>query len=95
VSGNDVFAGGYCQNSSGVPVAGYWLNGTWVGLALPTGFITGDVNALVVSASDIYAAGTINNYSVIIPGYWLNGTWVGLTQPTGSSGGNVTSIVVQ
>ena len=27
-----VYAGGYCYNSSGVIVAGYWKNGEWNGL---------------------------------------------------------------
>jgi len=29
---SDVYAGGYCDNSSDVAVPGYWKNGTWNGL---------------------------------------------------------------
>ena len=31
VYGNDVYAGGYCDNSDGDTIPGYWKNGEWVG----------------------------------------------------------------
>jgi hypothetical protein len=96
VSGSDVYAAGFTSSQTpayaGSP--GYWLNGSWVGLALPTGQTAGAVTSLVVSGSDVYAAGFSENASVIIPGYWLNGAWVGLRIPFGFDGGQVLSLVL-
>ena len=67
------------------PFAGYWINGTWVGLSNPLYPSGGWVNSLAVSAgpsgNNVYVAGSDGFGS---PGYWLNGSWVGL--PTGYTG---------
>jgi hypothetical protein len=42
VSGSNVYAGGYCYNSSGSRMAGYWKNGTWISLSM------GKVKSLVL-----------------------------------------------
>src|SRR5258708_35070951 len=96
VSGSDVYAAGFSspQAAGDSRSPGYWLNGSWVGLALPTGLTAGAVTSLVVSGSDVYAAGFSENASVIIPGYWLNGAWVGLRIPFGFDGGQVLSLVL-
>jgi hypothetical protein len=101
VSGSDVYAAGFTTAPSQPPgysaysgSPGYWLNGSWVGLALPTGQTAGAVLSLVVSGTDVYAAGFSDNANAIIPGYWLNGAWVGLTVPFGFDGGEVHSLVL-
>jgi Immunoglobulin I-set domain len=101
VSGSDVYAAGFTTAQSQPPgysafsgSPGYWLNGSWVGLALPTGQTTGAVASLVVSGTDVYAAGFSDNANAIIPGYWLNGAWVGLKVPFGFDGGEVHSLVL-
>lgn len=45
-----VFAGGYSLSSSNVQVAGYWQNGSWVGLPNPNASSTygAEVTSLVV-----------------------------------------------
>jgi hypothetical protein len=96
VSGSDVYAAGFTSSQTlgfaGSP--GYWLNGSWVGLALPTGQTEGAVTTLVVTGTDVYAAGFSENATITIPGYWLNGAWVGLPVPGGFDGGQVSSLVL-
>ena len=79
-----------CVSGAG---AGYWLNGTWVGLTSPYG---GEVNSVALSGSDVYAGGwSTNNIGVEVAGYWLNGTWVGLTNPYGAAyNAQVNSLVI-
>jgi hypothetical protein len=51
VSGSNVYAGGWCSNSSGVAAAGYWLNGSWVTLSNPyVGSYYAQVNSLVIAS---------------------------------------------
>jgi hypothetical protein len=91
-TGQSVYVGGFFET---VPeITGYWLNGNWVNLSLPSGSNYGSFGSLVLSGSDIYAAGGTSNGSNNIPGYWLNGTWVGLPLPSGLSSGIASSLVV-
>lgn len=71
------------------PGAGYWVNGTWVGLAAPG---SGPVNCIVVSGDKIYVAEDSSYDPTVtpVPGYWLNGTWKGL----GTTGGGINALVV-
>src|SRR5208283_822957 len=83
VSGSTVYVGGYCGNGS-TAIAGYWVNGNWVGLTNPYGVsYDAAVNALVVSGSTVYAGGYSAPNSGIrrVAGYWQNGSWVGLAVP--------------
>jgi hypothetical protein len=90
-----VYAGGYSINSSDVRVAGYWKNGTWIGLTPLDATRRSTINSLVVSGGDVYAGGeNRNSLGVIVPGYWKNGTWIGLTQPDPTKDGWVYSIFV-
>jgi hypothetical protein len=101
VSGSDVYAAGFTTPQSQPPGSsaysgnpGYWLNGSWVGLALPAGQTAGAVTSLFVSGTDVYAGGFSHNANATIPGYWLNGAWVGLAAPVGFDGGEVHSLVL-
>lgn len=80
VSGTDVYAAGYCYNSSSVEVAGYWLNGKWHELGNSySNTKSSRVSAITLSNNIVYISGTCvftNNYEVA--GYWENGTWVAL-----------------
>jgi len=50
LSGSDVYVGGWYQNTTGLYLPGYWLNGEWVGLApSPATMVNGKVNAMVVA----------------------------------------------
>jgi len=100
VSGSDVYAAGFTLSQSHAPGysayagnPGYWLNGSWVGLPLPNGQTVGSVASLVVSGTDVYAAGFSGTANAVIPGYWLNGAWVGLPVPFGFDGGQVNALV--
>jgi len=89
-----IYAGGSSSNSSGIPVPGYWKNGTWIGLTQPSLLKWAEVRSLVVSGNDVYAGGSSSITSGIqVPGYWKNGYWVELPQLT-SSTGSVLSLVV-
>jgi hypothetical protein len=103
VSGGDVYAAGYSQDSFRTMVAGYWKNGTWNGLT-PLGtpppssggyLFPSEVHALVVSGSDVYAAGYSTKGSIVcVPGYWKNGTWNGLSPLDATKDSMVFSLVV-
>lgn len=85
--------------NSTVSLPGYWSNGTWNQLDLPTGETNAEVNAITASGSKIYAAGnawiTTTTPDLNVPGYWLNGTWTSLPLPTtGQTNGIVNDIVV-
>ena len=70
-----------------------WKNGTWTGLPPLSLTGTSAVNSLVVSGSDVYAAGfSTNALSVGVAGYWKDGAWTGLTPLNGAS--DVNSVVV-
>lgn len=93
-AGPTVYAAGFNSDGTGNGVPGYWKNGTWVGLAPPTG-VNGLVIALAVSGSDVYAAGAYQDPTLsLVPGYWKNGTWVGLPTPAGALRARVTSLAV-
>jgi hypothetical protein len=97
VSGNDVYAAGFYENSSGMQIPGYWLNGNWVSLAPPPGSPGGAITDITNYGNDVYAGGYSfdNSGEFPIPGYWLNGTWVGLPLPSGSTYGMVNSLCVK
>jgi hypothetical protein len=96
VSGGNVYAGGYSENSAGYGVAGYWFNGNWVGLPSLDSLHNSFVQSMAVLGDDVYAAGySVNSSGVEVPGYWLNGTWTALTPLDSSYSAQVNSIVVQ
>ena len=77
--GPNVYAGGWCNNSSDVGVPGYWKNGAWNGLPPLDATKDAWVFSLVVDGTDVYVGGACYNSSdVEVPGYWKNGTWNGL-----------------
>jgi hypothetical protein len=93
VSGTDVYAAGYSNDSSDKSVPGYWKNGTWVPLPRLSANAS-LVYSLVLFGNDVYAGGYSNNSNGgPVPGYWKNGTWVPL--PELSSGVTVLSLVVK
>jgi hypothetical protein len=97
VSGSDVYAAGYSNNSSQPTTPGYWLDGTWVGLT-PLSGNNSKVLSIDVFGTDVYAGGYSQNSSDwYMPGYWFNGTWVGLEPLEGFasySDSEVTAIAV-
>jgi len=99
VSGSNVYAGGYCLNSSWV--AGYWMNGSWNGFTNPYGSYNAVVNSMVVSGSNVYAGGYCDYNSsgtLYLAGYWVTNSggsaWVLLTNTYGSYSAVVNSMVV-
>lgn len=105
VSGNRVLAAaridGASADSPGFPpgfLPGYWLDGTWFNLTLPSGYTWGEVNSLVVSGSDAYLAGFIvagtGSSLPFASGYWLNGTWNTLPLPPGADAAYVFPLAV-
>ncbi|MCL1911078.1 MAG: hypothetical protein FWG13_02600 [Leptospirales bacterium] len=86
VAGNDMYMAGYYIDTSviltkgdaGVPIAGYWKNGEWVGLGNAKYWSV--AITIFVSGDDVYAGGYIKNSSDTnaIPGYWKNGKWIAL-----------------
>ena len=94
VSGGKVLAAGaglIASAGSRFPT-GYWLDGNWADLALPSGYDWGNVYSIVVSGNDLYLAGEI--FPGYAPGYWLNGTWNGLPTPPGSDVAQAYSLAV-
>jgi hypothetical protein len=73
--------------TSGTGPVGYWLNGTWTALPVPTGYASGAAYSLLVAGANVYVCGSITNNSGKLPGYWLNGSWMALTLPVGATGG--------
>ena len=85
VSGSDVFAGGYSDNSAGMLAPGYWKNGSWVGLTPPAdgSAIGADwrVISLAVQSGSVYAAAAASSPAAPSPpvatnGYWKDGAWI-------------------
>jgi len=78
----------YAAGSAGA-AAGYWRDGTWVGLPALAADQSSEVYALVLAGGDVYAAG-FSRYAYAgqpgfndVPGYWKNGNWVGLAAADG------------
>lgn len=95
-TGLSVYAAGH---ASGAP--GYWQNGNWVGLPVPSAAKNGcSVSSLAVSGNEIYVGGWYsytqrNGHPYSAPGYWRNGTWVSLPVPLDAeNGGCVSSLVI-
>jgi len=84
-----VFACGYCINSAGVEVAGYWNNGTWKSLKNPFGAsYYAEANEIAISSSTVYVCGwCMNQENQKINGYWTNGSWTPFSAPYKSSSG--------
>ena len=103
LSGNDIYVGGNLlvptsDLGGSTLVPGYWLNGKWVTLPVPSGSSGGLVTSIWISGVDVYVGGGLNPVSpttVGIPGYWVNGTWVPQALPAGSSTCSSISICVQ
>jgi hypothetical protein len=98
VANGKVYAGGYVVNESGVATPGYWLEGSWVSLPLPSGFTLEfgyGIPSIAINGTNVYFAlpGTLNA-SNEIPGYWQNNTWVPLALPLGSTSGQIKSLIV-
>ncbi|MBF0205507.1 MAG: hypothetical protein HQK53_01325 [Oligoflexia bacterium] len=101
-STDDVYAGGYIYDYSEGRKPGYWKNKTWNPLQNPLGYnleYDSTVTSLIVSGSNVYAGGQINDSTIkrinvggpmtiqkLIPGYWINGIWHAL--PTNSKSKN-------
>ena len=73
-----IYAAGYSVDSHGVEVAGYWKNGTWVGLTPLDTEQDAYVRALAIVGADVYAGGW-SDTNINVPGYWKNRAWVQLT----------------
>jgi hypothetical protein len=105
VVGGSVYASaiaGYYGTAPDSPVAtnGYWKNGVWVTLPLPTSSDGGVVDSLVVTAGgDVYAGGcsyTLGDMgsTTDLPGCWKNGVWQELTEPSGTYSAEITRLAV-
>ena len=74
---------------------GYWLNGTWTDLALPSGMSEGQAEVITVAGSSVYVGGSVDTGNAVpIPGYWANGVWVGLVIPGGTAEAAVTTLSI-
>lgn len=73
---------------------GYWKNGTWVELPLPSQCTGAAVYGIAVSGTNVYAIGKANAVIATIPVYWLNGAPVTLPVLTAAGGGQVSSIAL-
>jgi len=74
---------------------GYWLNGTWTDLPLPSGMTEGVTTCIALSGTTVYVGGSVDDGSgVTTPGYWAGGAWVGLTVYGATAEGVVTSLYV-
>ena len=95
ISGGHVLVGGYCKGPSSGTLPAYWLDGVVISPALPSEY-SGQVNSVLVSGPDVWAAGQIwpTAGNTAFAGYWLNGAWVGLPSPTGTVAES-TQIIVQ
>jgi hypothetical protein len=90
-----VYAVGNVNSTSGLGLAGYWLNGTWIGLLPLDASLSAQAADIAVVGSDVYIGGYCEDSSgEQMPGYWLNGTWVGLGMPSGYHGGFVNCITL-
>ena len=89
---NDVYVAGTKWNSSGTnPIAQYWKNG--VPISLTDGRFYSAANAIAVSGSDVYTAGTErNSLGKSVAKYWKNDAEVTLTN--GMQDASVESIFV-
>jgi hypothetical protein len=75
----DVYVAGFEINDSNSYIAKYWKNGTPV--VLGAGTYGSWVNSIVVSGSDVYAAGTEGSADGDVAKYWINGVAVTLSAP--------------
>ncbi len=100
VSGSNVYVAGTAWNSNSssyqYEYAVLWVNGTATLLAPPSGMAYSLANAITVSGSNVYVAGTAWVYnsdgSAVV---WANGTATTLSSPSGLAGGyNATGIAV-
>lgn len=103
VSGSTVYAAGFSQNSQGIDIPGYWVDGTWTGLSITndpnlpgSAFGGAEVDSIVVAAGNVYAGGYgyDSASSDNVPGFWLNGTWTSFDTTSGVPSGYLGSGVV-
>jgi len=73
----DVYVAGFEIADSGYHIAKYWKNGA--PLVLGAGTYGSWANSIVVSGSDVYAAGTEGSADGDVAKYWLNGVAVPLS----------------
>lgn len=77
VLGNDIIAVGHVSNAFWETTAVYWKNGQVTTLA----GLGSSANAIFISGTDVYIAGTVNNKAV----YWKNGVLYTLGIPSKNS----------
>jgi hypothetical protein len=70
---------GYSTDSSNKTIPGYWVDGTWTGLALKDTYTGGRVYSVVCKGGSLYFVGfqTVSA-GLNESGYWLNGEWTAL-----------------
>lgn len=74
-----LFIVGFSNDSSNVPVPGYWHDDIWNELPRLDVTKSGWARDVATSGTDLYIAGdTIDSSNLRVAGYWLNGTWVAL-----------------
>jgi hypothetical protein len=73
----DVYVAGFEINDSNLHIAKYWKNGAPV--VLGAGTYGSVVNSIVVSGSDVYAAGAEGSADGDVAKYWINGVAVTLS----------------
>jgi hypothetical protein len=83
VIGGDTYITGYGTDTAGTQVCGYWLNGSWVGVAGSGSAMPYRVHDLAVDGADVLATGyaitTVGEISTYYPCFWKNGSCTLLT----------------
>jgi len=91
-----VYAGGYCEDDTGVSVPGYWQDLSWHALPPLASDKDAWVSDVIVSGTDVYASGWCKDASgVKVAGYWKNGVWNSLQAIDSSNDAEAVSIVVR
>ncbi len=80
VSGDDVYVSGSCENPNGVETPGYWKNGEWNSLSVPSEYSAYKASALGISVynDSIYVSGFYSKSDTwweTVPGYWVDNVW--------------------
>jgi hypothetical protein len=75
---------------------GYWYNGVWNSLPVPSGAIGCEASSIAVSGNNIYILGSYTDEDRFFgySGYWLNGVWHNLPIPAGGEGTMAEGIAV-
>lgn len=83
INGNDIYIGGYSNDSNGALLTTYWKNGNETKLPLLSQkYSIYSTTGIAAVGGDVYVSGQTGAY----PGYWINGTPVQLDATSSPSG---------